>query len=85
MRWGGLPQEEDRIAIGSRSNCSNSYPLQPKRMRKALGLAAMIIVLAVFMPDVLRSLETFLLTLFNTGTSVLQSVPKTAEIYQNLH
>ncbi len=57
--------------------------LQPKSMRKALGLAAMIIVLAVFMPDVLRSLENFLLTFFNTGTAILQAVPQSAEIARN--
>lgn len=53
-------------------------------MRKALGLAALLIVLAVFMPDVLRAFETFLLTLFSTGTAILQSVPNTAIISRNL-
>ena len=44
-------------------------------MGAALGFAAIVIVLGIFMPDVLHSLTVFLLTLLAKGTAFIQSVP----------
>jgi len=44
-------------------------------MRKALGLAAMIIVLGIFMPDVLHAITAFLFALFNKATAMLNALP----------
>ena len=44
-------------------------------MWKALGLAAMIIVLAVFMPSVLNALVNFLLVFFDKATAMLNALP----------
>jgi hypothetical protein len=44
-------------------------------MRKALGLAAMIIVLGIFMPSVLAALVLFLQVLFGKATAVINSLP----------
>jgi hypothetical protein len=44
-------------------------------MRKAIGLAAMIIVLAIFVPDVLHALVNFLLALFGKATAMLNALP----------
>lgn len=55
-------------------------------MSKALGFAATIIVLAIFLPSVLHALETFLLLLLNRATVVLQAMPADpAEISHYLH
>lgn len=43
-------------------------------MLQALGLAAMIAVLGIFMPDVLRALQNFLLTLLLRATAVVGSI-----------
>lgn len=44
-------------------------------MSAAIGLAAIIIVFGIFMPDVLRALSVFLLTLFGKATAMLQALP----------
>jgi len=44
-------------------------------MRKALGLAAMIIVLGIFMPAVLNAIVGFLLVLFTKATAMLNALP----------
>jgi len=44
-------------------------------MRKAIGLAAMIIVLAIFVPSVLSATVGFLLALLNKATLVLNALP----------
>jgi hypothetical protein len=44
-------------------------------MRKALGLAAMIIVLGIFMPSVLNAGVGFLLALFGKATAMLNALP----------
>lgn len=44
-------------------------------MSAAIGLAAIIIVFGIFMPDVLHALSVFLLTLFGKATAMLQAMP----------
>jgi hypothetical protein len=44
-------------------------------MRKALGLAALIIVLGVFVPSVLSALVSFLLALLGKSTAMLNALP----------
>ena len=44
-------------------------------MRKAIGLAAMIIVLAIFVPSVLNATVGFILALLNKSTAVLNALP----------
>jgi hypothetical protein len=44
-------------------------------MSKALGLAAMIIVLGIFMPDVLHAIVAFLLALLGKATAMLNALP----------
>ncbi len=44
-------------------------------MRRAIGLAALIIVLGIFMPAVLSALTGFLLALFGKATAMLNSLP----------
>ncbi len=44
-------------------------------MGAAIGLAALIVVLGVFLPDVLRALEEFLLTFFGRATALLNAMP----------
>ncbi|MCH7605191.1 hypothetical protein IID24_04370 [Patescibacteria group bacterium] len=43
-------------------------------MGQALGLAAVIVVIAVFLPDVLSALEVLLLTFLEKATTILQTV-----------
>jgi len=43
-------------------------------MATALGLAAMIVVIAVFLPRVLSALEVLLLTFLEKATIILQAV-----------
>ena len=43
-------------------------------MFQAIGLAAVIVVLGIFMPDVLDALQNFLLTLLQRATLVLDSI-----------
>jgi hypothetical protein len=43
-------------------------------MGAAIGLAAIIIVLGIFMPSVLHGLETFLLTFFDRATAVMDTI-----------
>lgn len=49
-------------------------------MGSAVGLAAMIIVMSVFLPDVLHAIEEFLLVLFGRATAVLNTIQPTSEI-----
>ncbi|HEY5221346.1 MAG TPA: hypothetical protein VIJ29_04400 [Candidatus Paceibacterota bacterium] len=44
-------------------------------MRRAIGLAALIIVLGIFMPAVLSALVSFLLALFGKATAMLNALP----------
>ena len=44
-------------------------------MRRAIGLAALIIVLGIFMPAVLNALVGFLLALFGKATAMLNALP----------
>lgn len=44
-------------------------------MMRAIGLAALIVVLGIFLPKVLAAIQTFLLTFFEKATEVLQSIP----------
>jgi len=44
-------------------------------MLRALGLAALIIVLGVFMPSVLNALVSFLLALLGKATAMLNALP----------
>jgi hypothetical protein len=44
-------------------------------MRKAIGLAALIIVLGVFVPSVLTALVSFLLALLGKSTAMLNALP----------
>jgi|GEM_PF-4717086 len=44
-------------------------------MSSALGFAAIVIVAAIFMPDVLRALEQFLLILLGKATAVINALP----------
>lgn len=44
-------------------------------MRKAVGLAALIIVMAIFLPSVLNAAVGFLLALFGKATAVLNALP----------
>jgi len=48
-------------------------PPRDTLMGAAIGLAAMIVVFAVFLPRVLSALEEFLLTFFRTATEILQA------------
>ncbi|KKU52680.1 MAG: hypothetical protein UX72_C0003G0061 [Parcubacteria group bacterium GW2011_GWA2_47_10] len=41
---------------------------------RAIGLAAMIVVLGVFMPKVLAAIQIFLLQFFQTATVLMQNV-----------
>ena len=41
----------------------------------AIGFAALVIIFGIFMPDVLRALSVFLLTLFQKATAFVQSMP----------
>jgi hypothetical protein len=43
-------------------------------MGKAIGFAVLIVVLAVFLPDVLHALQEFLLTFFARATALLNAV-----------
>lgn len=43
-------------------------------MRKAIGLAAVILVLAVLLPRLLSAVETFLLTFLDKATMVLNAL-----------
>jgi len=43
-------------------------------MMQAIGLAALIVVMAVFLPDVFHALEGFLLTFFEIATDILEGV-----------
>ena len=72
----GLPQEE-RPHSGRRHGrcCSINPRLHATTMRKALGLAAMIIVLGIFMPAVLNAIVGFLLVLFTKATAMLNALP----------
>lgn len=42
---------------------------------RAMGLAAMIVVLGVLLPKVLAAVQTFLLVFLEKATGVLQSIP----------
>ena len=42
---------------------------------RALGLAAIIVVMGVFLPRVLEALQTFLLTFFHVATRLLEVMP----------
>jgi len=53
---------------------SNNHLLQQSDMFQAIGLAAVIVVLGIFMPDVLDALQNFLLTLLQRATLVLDSI-----------
>lgn len=53
----------------------NQPLLRAITMWKALGLAAMIIVLAIFMPSVLAAIVNFLLAFFNKATAILNGLP----------
>lgn len=44
-------------------------------MRKAIGIAAIIIVLGIFMPSVLAAITSFLLALFSKATAMLNALP----------
>jgi hypothetical protein len=44
-------------------------------MRKAIGLAALIIVLGIFMPTVLNALVLFLQALFGKATAMVTALP----------
>jgi hypothetical protein len=43
-------------------------------MRKALGLAVIIVVLGVLLPRLLSAVETFLLTFFEKATIVINAL-----------
>jgi len=43
-------------------------------MSGAIGLCLLIVVLGVFLPDVLRALETFLLTFLEKGTAMISAI-----------
>ncbi len=43
-------------------------------MFQAIGLAAVIVVLGIFMPDVLNALQNLLLTLLQRATLLLDSI-----------
>lgn len=49
--------------------------LAAKNMSAAIGFAVVIIAFGIFMPDVLRALSVFLLTLFGKATAFLQALP----------
>ncbi len=55
-------------------------------MGAAIGFAAIIIVLGIFMPSVLHGLETFLLTFLDRATAVLGTidVEQSATIFRTL-
>ncbi len=44
-------------------------------MMRAIGLAAMIVVLGIFLPHVLDAMEVFLLTFFHRATDFLNAIP----------
>lgn len=44
-------------------------------MGRAIGLAAMIVVLGVFLPRVLHAMEGFLITFFGRATDLLNNLP----------
>jgi len=44
-------------------------------MSSAIGFAAIVLVFALFMPDVLNALQMFLLTLLQKVTGIIQSLP----------
>jgi hypothetical protein len=44
-------------------------------MSSAIGFAVVIIAFGIFMPDVLRAMSVFLLTLFGKATALLNAMP----------
>ena len=71
-----FPQEDQsHNAAAVRVDCCLIPRLRATIMWKALGLAAMIIVLAVFMPSVLNALVNFLLVFFDKATAMLNALP----------
>jgi len=43
-------------------------------MAQAIGLAALIVVVGVFLPDVLTAVEDFLLVFFDIASEILESI-----------
>jgi len=43
-------------------------------MGKAIGFGVMVVVFAVFLPDVLRALQEFLLTFFERATALVGAI-----------
>ena len=69
-----MQEGRSRIVIGGGRPSAPKALLQQKNMGAAIGLAAIIIVLGIFMPSVLHGLETFLLTFFDRATAVLGTI-----------
>jgi hypothetical protein len=53
-------------------------------MSQAIGLAMIIVVIAIFLPSVLHALENFLLLLLVRATSFVQAIPIPAPGTANL-
>lgn len=60
---------------GAGRRCSTNPRLHATLMWKALGFAMFLVVLAIFMPDVLRAIEAFLLAFFDKGAAIINSLP----------
>ncbi|MEY4731331.1 MAG: hypothetical protein RL681_277 [Candidatus Parcubacteria bacterium] len=68
-----MQEGRSRIVIGGGRPSAPKTLLQ-QSMGAAIGLAAIIIVLGIFMPSVLHGLETFLLTFFDRATAVMDTI-----------
>jgi hypothetical protein len=59
---------------GARHAAEGKTPFCARYMGRAIGFAALIIVLGVLLPSVLNALEEFLLTFLLKATAVVDSV-----------
>jgi hypothetical protein len=70
-----LPQEEGQhMALTAASSGLEIKPCT-KAMGQAIGLAIILVVIGIFMPDVLHALSTFLLALFSKATAFVNNLP----------
>ena len=68
-------RETATISGRRRSRVVKSSPLSaPKAMGAAIGFAAIVVVVGVFMPDVLHAMQAFLLAFFAKATILLQNL-----------
>lgn len=60
---------------GTRVEVFKLTPPRTRAMGRAIGFAAILVVLGIFMPEVLHALSAFLLAALSKATAFIQTLP----------